>query len=348
MDRRNFLRQSLLATSCLMLGKLLSSSKAFATEIIEKLTKNNEEWKKMLTPEQYNVLREEGTERPFTSPLLKEHREGVFACVACGLPLFKSSAKYDSGTGWPSFFEAIPDHISTKTDYKILSARTEYHCAKCDGHQGHVFEDGPKPTGLRYCNNGVALKFVPNDEVAATSSTSEKIVVAGGCFWGVQAVFQHTKGVISAVSGYAGGDAKTAQYEAVGSGKTGHAEAVEVTYDPSKITLDKLLDVYFTVAHNPTELNYQGPDHGTQYRSAVFYNSEEQKKSVAEKIKKLDDGKQFSAPIVTKLEPLNKFYSAEEYHQNYATLHPYNPYIVAHDAPKLVNLQKTFPEIFVK
>jgi peptide-methionine (R)-S-oxide reductase len=120
------------------------------------------EWKDKLTPHQYTVLREEGTERPFTSPLLKEHRSGVFVCAACDLPLFPSKCKYDSGTGWPSFFDGIPEHIGTKPDNKLNAQRTEYHCARCGGHQGHVFNDGPAPTGLRYCNNGVALKFVPD------------------------------------------------------------------------------------------------------------------------------------------------------------------------------------------
>jgi len=181
-----------------------------------------------------------------------------------------------------------------------------------------------------------------------TPKATESIVLAGGCFWGVQAVFQHTTGVVSATSGYAGGKADTAKYETVTSGTTGHAESVEVTYDPKQITLDQLLDVYFTVAHNPTELNYQGPDHGTQYRSAVFYRSPDQKKLVQAHIAELTAEKKFSAPIVTTLEPLTNFYPAEDYHQNYATLHPYNPYIVMHDAPKLANLQKTFPDLYVK
>jgi peptide-methionine (R)-S-oxide reductase len=130
-------------------------------ERIEKMTKSNQEWKAELTPQQYDVMREEGTERPFTSPLLDEHRKGVFACAGCGLPLFDADAKFDSGTGWPSFFQAMPEHVETKTDHKLLMARTEYHCARCGAHQGHVFNDGPQPTGLRYCNNGVALKFEP-------------------------------------------------------------------------------------------------------------------------------------------------------------------------------------------
>lgn len=135
---------------------------AFA-ETIRRIVMSDAQWKEKLTPEQYDVLREEGTERPFTSPLNAEKRKGAFVCAACGLELFASNAKYDSGTGWPSFYEAIPGHVETKTDYKIGVPRTEYHCARCGGHQGHVFEDGPKPTGLRYCNNGVALKFMPEE-----------------------------------------------------------------------------------------------------------------------------------------------------------------------------------------
>jgi len=182
----------------------------------------------------------------------------------------------------------------------------------------------------------------------AETASKESVVLAGGCFWGVQAVFQHTKGVISVTSGYAGGKASTAQYDTVSGGATGHAESVKVIYDPKQITLERLLDVYFTVAHNPTELNYQGPDHGTQYRSAIFYRSPEQKKTAQARIDTLMAEKKFSAPIVTTLEPLSTFYPAEDYHQNYATLHPYQPYILMHDAPKLVALEKTFPEFYVK
>ncbi len=181
-----------------------------------------------------------------------------------------------------------------------------------------------------------------------TTPSHETIVVAGGCFWGVQAVFQHTKGVISATSGYAGGKAATAHYDDVSEGNTGHAESVLVTYDPSQITLDKLLDVYFKVAHNPTQLNYQGPDHGTQYRSAIFYNSPQQKQKLEAKISAIKQSKLYSAPIVTTLEPLDHFYVAEQYHQNYATTHPNEPYIVYHDAPKLKHLEKTFPDLYRK
>ena len=131
---------------------------------IEKIQKTDEEWRKILTPEQYKVLRREGTERPFSSPLNEEKRKGTYACAGCELPLFTSDMKFDSGTGWPSFFTSIEGHLETKTDYKLIFPRTEYHCARCEGHQGHVFKDGPPPTGQRWCNNGVALKFIPADE----------------------------------------------------------------------------------------------------------------------------------------------------------------------------------------
>ena len=163
MERREFMKLVLGGLGLVALSPILKTGKAFAAATIEKLTRNNDEWKKLLTPAQYNVLREEGTERPFTSELLNEHREGIFACVACDLPLFPSKFKFDSGTGWPSFFDEISGHVEKTTDYKLLYPRTEYHCARCGGHHGHVFNDGPQPTGLRYCNNGVALKFIPKE-----------------------------------------------------------------------------------------------------------------------------------------------------------------------------------------
>ena len=163
MNRREFARFAIASIGTLALGKVMrfESAQAAATAI-EKITRSNEEWKKMLTEEQYHVLREEGTERAFSSPLNQEKREGKFVCAGCGLDLFASQTKFDSGTGWPSFYKAIEGHIQTRRDTTLMMQRTEYHCARCGGHQGHVFNDGPKPTGLRYCNNGVALKFIPD------------------------------------------------------------------------------------------------------------------------------------------------------------------------------------------
>jgi peptide-methionine (S)-S-oxide reductase len=177
---------------------------------------------------------------------------------------------------------------------------------------------------------------------------SQTAVLAGGCFWGVQGVFQHVKGVTNAVSGYAGGAKDTAQYETVGMGDTGHAESVEVTYDPSKVTYGQLLHVFFSVAHNPTQLNYQGPDHGTQYRSTIFFVDDEQKKIAGSYIEQLGKAKVFSEPIATTMESLKGFYPAEAYHQDFLTLNPTYPYIVYNDLPKIENLKQIFPDLYAE
>lgn len=184
------------------------------------------------------------------------------------------------------------------------------------------------------------------DETARAGATSETIVLAGGCFWGVQAVFQHTKGVTQAVSGYAGGKKDTAHYEMVGTGRTGHAESVSVTFDPGQITYGKILQVYFSVAHNPTELNRQGPDSGTQYRSEIYYGDQEQKRVADAYIVQLDAAHVFGRPLVTKVEALPGFYAAEDYHQDFAVLHPTYPYIAFNDLPKVDNLKRLFPALY--
>ena len=180
------------------------------------------------------------------------------------------------------------------------------------------------------------------DEPAAGRHT-ETAVFAGGCFWGVQGVFQHVKGVTNAVSGYSGGDKKTAEYEVVSGGQTGHAESVQVTFDPAQVSYGKLLQVYFSVAHNPTELNFQGPDHGTQYRSALFPLDDGQRKVATAYVTQLDAAKVFGKPIVTRIEPFKGFFAAEGYHQNFLTLNPDYPYIVYNDLPKVADLKKVFP-----
>jgi peptide-methionine (S)-S-oxide reductase len=184
------------------------------------------------------------------------------------------------------------------------------------------------------------------DQTLPPGSGLQTVVLAGGCFWGVQAVFQHTKGVTAAVSGYAGGKKDTAHYEEVGSGRTGHAESEQVTFDPQQISFGKILQIYFSVGHNPTELNYQGPDSGTQYRSAIFYANDEQKRVASAYIEQLNKTKAFGEPIVTKLEPLTGFYPAEDYHQDFAVTHPNYPYIVFNDAPKVDNLKRLFADYY--
>jgi peptide-methionine (S)-S-oxide reductase len=186
------------------------------------------------------------------------------------------------------------------------------------------------------------------DASVAKASGQESAVFAGGCFWGIQAVFQHVKGVISATSGYSGGEARTAEYETVSTGRTGHAESVRVVYDPSQVTYGELLRVFFSVAHDPTELNRQGPDEGTQYRSVIFYGSDDQKRIADAYIAQLDNAKVFRNRIATQVVPLKAFYPAEAYHQNYAANHPMNMYIVVNDAPKVGNLRKEFPELYTE
>ena len=200
---------------------------------------------------------------------------------------------------------------------------------------------------IRGAESRFALPDPTSDAPLAKTSGQETAVVAGGCFWGIQAVFQHVKGVTAATSGYSGGAASTAEYEIVSTGETGHAESVEIKYDPSRISYGQLLKVFFSVAHDPTQLNRQGPDEGTQYRSVIFYVSPEQKRIAEAYIAQLDKAKVYSSPIVTQVVPLKAFYPAEAYHQNYATLHPNQPYIAINDLPKVANLQRQFPNLYV-
>jgi peptide-methionine (S)-S-oxide reductase len=199
-------------------------------------------------------------------------------------------------------------------------------------------------------NYASAATVIPDpavDETLASQKGQETVVVSGGCFWGVQAVFQHVKGVTRATSGYSGGTVKNPNYEQVSSGETGHAESVQIVYDPSKITLGRLLKVFFSVAHDPTELNRQGPDTGTQYRSIIFFSNTDQQRIAQSYVDQLNQSKVFASPIVTQIVPLKDFYRAEDYHQNYATEHPDNPYIAMFDLPKLKNLQQQFPGLYV-
>ncbi len=279
------------------------------------IKKTDKEWKEILTPEQYRILRQSGTERPFKGEYNMFFEDGTYSCAACGAPLFNSEEKFDHGCGWPSF-TAPSDNSSVEfhTDNSMFMKRIEVRCATCGSHLGHVFDDGPVPTGERYCINSVALDFKP----AKTDKSSQEDIAtfAAGCFWGIEHNFHQIEGVLSTRVGYTGGDVKNPTYQLVCSGKTGHAESIEITFNPSVVSYKELLEHFFSL-HDPTQLNRQGPDVGTQYRSVIFYHSLSQKEAAEAFIKEVESSKRFRRPIATKISPADVFYQAEDYHQDY-------------------------------
>jgi peptide methionine sulfoxide reductase msrA/msrB len=302
-----------------------------------------DELKKKLSAEQFHVTQECGTEPPFKNAYWNNHEDGIYVDVVSGEPLFSSKDKFDSGTGWPSFTKPLEPNIAEKKDVTFGMTRVEVRSKGGDSHLGHLFDDGPSDKGgMRYCINSASLRFVPatrleaegygkyvslfplakQDGVANVAAGEETVYLAGGCFWGMEDLIRKIPGVIATEAGYTGGWLKNPKYDDTHDSKSGHAESVKVVFDPKKLSFEELLEKWFFKMHDPTTLNRQGNDVGTQYRSAIFFTNPAQK-TAAETVKaRVDKAGKWDKPVVTEIVQATTWYPAEDYHQDYLQKHP--------------------------